>query len=352
MSVYVDSAATGTGDGTSWTDAFTTIQAAIDSLPVVLEHAVTIYVREGASAYAETLTVQQIVGKGSLTIRGEYYWHGNCAAASTPSTTKFNTAAHTDGANIEVGDLILVTSSFGGAGTYTYYNYTTVKGVVDKGSNIYEIELNAASDWGNISASDYYTVVKTKINGYLTVSNSKRVSLYGLSIDKNSSSNYAVMLTAGAVINAIYYCFLTASSGFGGVSVDGLSSVTELRACYLYGTYPAAVSLNSNIRFNFTGNTDSGCCVLASKTSGIGIDASRGSLAVLYRCILYAPSGVGAYASRVSGITAVRVTIPTGTTTGLKARYVSSFDISTCNNQATTPVDPTGTIESSYIYVP
>ncbi|MFA5379490.1 MAG: hypothetical protein WC455_27280, partial [Dehalococcoidia bacterium] len=186
MSVYVDSAATGTGDGTSWTDAFTTIQAAINSLPVVLEHAVTIYIRKGASAYAENLTIQQLVGKGSLTIRGEYYWNGACAAAATPSTTKFNLTA-ADGAQIATGDVVLINHLYGANGNYTYYTFTTVAGTTDKGSNVWEIEVVDALDSGNIGTDDTYKIIKTCIAGTTVITATKSLSLRGLGLTSTST---------------------------------------------------------------------------------------------------------------------------------------------------------------------
>jgi len=45
--IYVDKEAAGFADGTSWSDAFTTIQAAIDSLEGVIQHTYTITVRAG-----------------------------------------------------------------------------------------------------------------------------------------------------------------------------------------------------------------------------------------------------------------------------------------------------------------
>jgi hypothetical protein len=62
--IYVDAAATGAGDGTSWTDAFTTIQAAVDSLPDIIFSEVVIYVKSGV--YNETVTFwnKSVVGDG------------------------------------------------------------------------------------------------------------------------------------------------------------------------------------------------------------------------------------------------------------------------------------------------
>ncbi len=53
--IYVDAAATGTGNGTSWTDAYTTIQAAVDSAAFTSTSDATILVAEGV--YAETVTL-------------------------------------------------------------------------------------------------------------------------------------------------------------------------------------------------------------------------------------------------------------------------------------------------------
>ena len=53
--IYVDAAATGAGDGTSWTDAYTTIQAAVDSAAFTSTSNATILVAE--SVYAETVTL-------------------------------------------------------------------------------------------------------------------------------------------------------------------------------------------------------------------------------------------------------------------------------------------------------
>ena len=53
--IYVDAAATGAGDGTSWADAYTTIQAAVDSAAFTSTSNATILVAEGV--YPETVTL-------------------------------------------------------------------------------------------------------------------------------------------------------------------------------------------------------------------------------------------------------------------------------------------------------
>ncbi len=85
--IYVDKAATGAADGTSWTDAFTTIQAAVDSLEDIILHTYTTKVRKGATPYREIVYLNsnptvypahQILGR--LYVQGEYYWYGQCQA--------------------------------------------------------------------------------------------------------------------------------------------------------------------------------------------------------------------------------------------------------------------------------
>jgi hypothetical protein len=68
--IYVDKEAVGTGDGTSYTNAFTTIQAAVDSCPDIIAHAYTIYVRAGtkATGTANTNTANKLaVSTGPFT---------------------------------------------------------------------------------------------------------------------------------------------------------------------------------------------------------------------------------------------------------------------------------------------
>jgi hypothetical protein len=358
MSIYVDSAATGTGDGTSWTDAFTTIRAAINSLPTVLEHAVTIYVRKGASAYAENIIIQQSVGKGSLTIRGEYYWTGNCAAATTPGTTKFKTATHADGANIAVNDRVLITSSYGGAGAYNYYVFSTVKSVVDKGSNIYEVELNAAADWGNIGATDYYTILKTEITGNTTITSTRSISLVALSI-----AGYITV--TNAVLSALSFLFISSSTA-AALTLTSKSAIATMRNCYVNSdvTTRGAVNIGENSYLNATispasaggvGDASAANVFAASALSSTAygtimmIFGGKNTCNIKQSIIKATAASCGFRADQLSFGYLHYCTIVTGTGTGVLATYNSSVVITNCNNSATTPKSPAGATDAAYI---
>lgn len=351
MSVYVDKAATGAADGTSWTDAFTTIQAAINSLPTVLEHAVTIYVRKGASAYAENITVQQIVGKGSLTIRGEYYWYGQCAAAATPSTTKFNVTA-TDGTQIAAGDSVLVRDGS------TDYVYSTVKATVDKGSDVWEIELNDALPTGNIASGDYYSVAKTEIAASsgitMTLKATSPLNIYGLIISNSSGQSTDIRSCNGVVVIA---CFMsgtgtTAPNGYG-LQVLGSDTDTIVLSSYISTNAASrAVNISSVGYVIFGDGTASGGSVISAGTGGTGISAGF-SYAFTYNQIIDAPGGNGLISTRSSflhiGTCTISPSSRTPATTGITASYNATVSVAATTNNATTPKTPASSTDGAYI---
>jgi hypothetical protein len=354
-SIYVDKAATGTGNGTSWTNAFTTIQAAINSLPTVLENDVTIYIRKGTTAYSETLTIQQITGKGSLNIRGEYYWNGQCATASDgASTTKFNTDAHADGANIAVGDRVLVTSGYGGAGEHNYYVLSTVKAVTDEGSNIYRIELNDALDSGNLGTGCYYTIVKTELASAITVTNTALIRLYGI------YDSVATPLTLNRSSVSEMSCLILIGSSFCVTSI--LSLINNIRNSY--------IATSSTNRSALAISNGSGCsigvsasiaqsaaytCVLYSATTNnsyAAIQISTGATCSCYGAILKGVSttGTGILALRLGFCEVANTCIVYNTGTGLRSTYNGAIQVGIGNNNnATTPKTPASATDAAYI---
>lgn len=339
MSVYVDSAATGTGDGTSWTDAFTTIQSAINSLPTVLEHAVTIYVRKGASAYAENISVQQIVGKGSLTLRGEYYWAGECAAAATPSTTKFNLTA-TDGAQIAAGDSVLIRDG------YADYVISTVKATVDKGSNVWEIELNDALPTGNIATGDYYTICKTVISPAsgigIQITNTK-MSVLGLNFTGGSS--YHILALSKSDV-AVGYCILNSNVTY---SMYAAWSTLTYYGCYSTSQYGIAGIYHAVLNGYGSGNLEGSAVVNSAAVNGYNINVTFKSVGNCRYQILKHTSGTGVAADRLSYIVLTYVTIMTGTVTGIKASNNSVAVRSVVTNYATTPLSPASSTDNPVI---
>lgn len=346
MSVYVDKAATGTGDGTSWTDAFTTIQAAINSLPTVLEHAVTIYVRKGATAYSETLTINQISGKGSLIIRGEYYWTGECAAAGTSSVNGFRVTAD-DAANIAAGDYILVTDGYGANDNYTHYLYTTVDSVALVSGTTYEITTTDSADWGNIGAGDYYSVVKTAISGTTLISNTQAISIRGLHFDAQITvTNSSTVLDFASVI-------IVASTGYA-VYVQNTSIVSYGKNCYFYGAGGGVIAIeNSVVALNYGGGTTSTAyaCVLRSGSASNGAMYAVRMSTILVRNSIIRGGGYGVYAAQMSYAQLSNGLIVYGTTNGAVAALNSGVNTAgTVYNKATTPVSPAGASDASYLW--
>jgi hypothetical protein len=342
-SVYVDSAATGAGTGVDWTNAFTTIQAAINSLPAILCHAITIYVRKGSTAYGTLntgITVSSIVAQGgSLEIRGEYYWVGACAEASTPGTEKFNVTA-ADGANIAAGDCVVLSHGTT-TGISDLYIKTTVASVTDKGSNVYEVTLTDAYG-GTISTSDYYRIVKTEVDGYFSVYGDTVATITGLYFPQATSS-YTFVLGKSTV--TILYCINNISGGTGrGISAD-LGAIIYIGGCYIAGSANA-------IRLG--GYASCGAQLYIS-SAGYDVNVIKGN--VLVRSGSAASSAWSAYVGTGTAITAeslsyvnlISVFISSTYTTGILASGNSVVKRTTVTNNATTPLNPASSTDNPVI---
>lgn len=183
QSIYVDKAATGGGTGVDWTNAFTTIQAAIYSLPAIINHAITIYVRNGSTAYDEALMLARVVGSGSITIRGEYYWYGS---AQGTKTGKFDLGASDFGyanrAQIAAGDKVLLIQWSG-----TVDGSTPSASYIDTVASISGTEVTLTTNSSlSITSSFSYVIVKTVIT-------------------PTSGSGLTITDTCGIVINGLYF---------------------------------------------------------------------------------------------------------------------------------------------------
>lgn len=169
QSIYVDNAATGTGTGVSWTDAFTSIQAAVNSLPAIINHAVTILVRKGATPYRETVTVQRAVVSGSIEIRGEYYWNNQAASNSTANRLVKNDSD--DFTNVSVGDVVCL-YKFSGTYDASYPDqsyYGTVTDITNRGSGYVTIAMNNTAGGASATVTPTtgwkYVILRTEISG-------------------------------------------------------------------------------------------------------------------------------------------------------------------------------------------
>ena len=101
MAVYVDGDASGSATGVDWTNAFTTIQAAWDSLPDIVAHDVIIYCRDATNPYREEIAVGAKYVVGTVSIRGEFFISGACEAHAVGVGEIVDTGAFGD---VAIGD--------------------------------------------------------------------------------------------------------------------------------------------------------------------------------------------------------------------------------------------------------
>ena len=168
LTLYVDGDATGSGTGTNWTDAYTTIQAAWDGLPSIIAHDVEIICRAASAPYREevALTGRVVLPKTAATwptypgervlIRGEHYAYGDCEANAGGAGEITDTAAFGD---IAVGDTVFVLDLTGASGLCQSYEVGTVDDIANAPNRIgTTLSATPTTDWK-------YTVVRTEISG-------------------------------------------------------------------------------------------------------------------------------------------------------------------------------------------
>lgn len=344
--IYVDKAATGDADGTSWTDAFTTIQAAVDSLEDVIIHAYTIRVRKGATPYRETVYLNSNPAVnpahlilGSLAIEGEFYLQGDCEANVGGAGEITDTGAFGD---VLVGDKVYVLDLNGANGRAQDYEVCTVDDISNAPDRI-------GTDGTKTPTTNWkYVIVRTEISGSDdgTDGGTARDECFKLLSIKNITvngfyltfSDYRVGECKNSRSCFFDYCiidncddgFLSAVQSNIEVRYCGFSNIVQLcmyseSLSSLYGRYCGFDVDAGTILFG-----DLGALLYITfsyfDVGDYGINIQHGAIGYVRRCVISANVGTGVY-----------------------ARYnsVSHFSLST--NSATTPEDPVGTVEGSYI---
>lgn len=319
QNIYVDSAATGAGTGADWTNAFTTIQAAINSLPAIISHTVSIIVRKGSTAYSESLTIKRVIGAGQIIIRGEYYWNGTNTSSKTG---KIDLGSGDTGyavrAQIAAGDKVILMKYSG-----TVNASLPSDSYVDTVASVSGTEVTLTTNTGVAFDTTWaYTIVKTSLSGpsttTLTITGTPSVSLFGLDI---TSGTYASVYA----INSR------------GVSITG---------CYLYGAGSSIVTA-----INKSDVSISNSFVGSSANSAYGIYASVQSYVSLITTVITMTT-TGTYAINASYLSAISAQYNriSAAATGFIAQRNSFVYVGSVNdNGATTPKNPATSTDAARI---
>lgn len=411
-SIYVDKEATGAADGTSWTDAFTTFQDAIDSMEDVIIHAYTIYVRDGTkkTGTADSDVANKLHDTGEFTVATT--WVGRRVFNVDDGTWGVVSARDSDdqlsivdiaGAALDLfpdGDEAYVIEPTPYRETvYLNSDPTNFPAHSIKGSLTIRAEhywygaCVAQANAGEIyDASADFTNVEVG-DRVFAIDNYGADGEYGTVDDVSQVASHIVRttLTKTPTSGWTYAIVKTEISG----SDDGLDSGTARNDCFylncidnvstpgFYMTFSDGWAYETNRSRNITahGNIFDNCdfgaisqylsqlemyyCYFNVDTQSIRIQ-SVSSVGLRYSMLLnyistYLVANLyilecffngGDYAVKVDSFGVVwirRSLISANVTTGLYARYNAAIKKEALTNNATVPEDPTPTSEGAYI---
>jgi len=320
MTIYVDIDAVGSGNGTSWANAFTSITDAWDSLPTIIAHDIEIYVRSGSTAYNEQVDIEERYVVGTVLIEGEYNWNGECeanvgGAGEIKDTGEF--------AGVVVGDHVYVIDKNGANNRVQNYDI----GLVDDITNIpdrigTDMSVTPSTNWE-------YTIVRTEIDaqgtedyGFSIVS-LDNVTVQGFYIDDTDS--YALRGVNSRYI--VFYNIITNDCDRG-VSISKGAN-WNLRDCYIQATDSSVVLGAGEISFiNIVGG------VLSGSGSSYGAYAYR-QCGMLLDYIYLEDCLYGVWGRQGCWIYAVRMTIENTVTQGIRADFSGVEKAYVTNNAST-----------------
>jgi hypothetical protein len=341
MTIYIDKDATGEGTGESWGNAFTSWADCKAYLTGwIIAHDWVIKVRKGSTPYRETFDLSGFTVWGTLTIEAEYYWQGNCQANATAGNIKDTSA---DFSNVEVGDKVYVLDLNGSGGKAQNYELCTVDDISQAGSGIIGTNGSKTATTGWI-----YVIVKTEISGSDngTDGGTARAFCFEItSIDNTTIRGFYLTFSddAGIVLTNArncysFYCILKDTDG--GIYAVSHSSL-GIQYCHI----------DAPVRFGVLSGQESYIdCRYSAVTAPTyyAVYGYRiGGLLFAYGYIF--SSNVGVQPDDFSWIYLASVTISSGVTKGIVARYNSICKLSNVTNNASTPETPSGTSDHPYI---
>lgn len=339
MTVYVDGDASGAADGTSWTDAFTTIQAAWDSLPTIIAHAVTIRCREATNPYRETVDIKDRYVIASVTIEAEYYWQGDCEANVGGAGEITDTGAFAD---VAVGDRVYVLDLNGANGRAQDYEVCTVDNIANAPNRI-------GTDGAKTPTTNWkYVIVRTEISGSDNGTDGGTARNY--CFDLTSISNIYIQgfyltfsdsfVIRGSNSRGIYLQYLIMEDCDNGLQFFGLSKINST-LCYIEATVNYTTYIDfSNSTFQYVVCTTGGTLLCYM----LGCSSSQ-----FWYCYLDNSGGQGLFVRYLTPVLFYYSTISANVSVGIQADFNSTVKTVSVTNNATTPVNPVGTSEGAYI---
>ena len=335
--IYVDKAAAGTADGTSWTDAFTTIQSAVDSTEKIIAHAYTIKVRAGATPYRETVELTSHLITGALDIEGEYYWQGDCEANAGGAGEITDTGAFTD---VEVGDSVYLLDKNGADDRANDYEVCTV-------DDISNIPNRIGTDGAKTPTTKWkYVIVRTEVSGSDdgTDDGTARDYLFtGVNIANVTITGFLGTFSDLDAVDVLFCKNWTLQNNIlldcdRGIRVRSYSGCAILYCAVVGGTWAVNITLRSDGRVQY--------CVLVGSDFGLILE-SMSSGTGHHSIITTSTNGImckeNSFCYMYLGF------ITSAVSKGIVAYYNSAVKLLLSTNSGTTPETPAGTTEGAYI---
>lgn len=254
LTLYVYEDATGTGDGSSKANGFTTLQAAIDAIPDVAQN-VTIIVCKGSTNYlGQTTTIQKASVK-SLTIRGEFYAYEACDANAVAGKV---VDADADFSNFAVGDRVVCTHYSGTVGSSSIddYFYATITEVGSGYVQTSEGTKIPTTGWTYlINQTQIVSVNDIAGRGFIESNNMYSITIVGISlvVSGQTGNGRCALAFFGNGYSIVTHCIFVGNQGILSTGNNLHTCAYNYMHCYYIGVQIAHGARGGISRTVFTG---------------------------------------------------------------------------------------------------